>query len=168
MKSVTWVGLLLLGASTATFANPYLGFAAGQSDFRDSNLDKAHDLELHAGYQFDKYFAAELNYNDFGEVNVKDLALASIRTKSVGIAAKAILPLPSNFQVYARVGVHDWHATYLQSAATIETDKCSNKFLGVGATYKLNKEFGVGLRYTRYDLGSNTIVVTALNTEISF
>jgi OOP family OmpA-OmpF porin len=78
MKSTAILGVLALAA--AAFAAPaaaqsrggYLGFSAGQSDFKFSGCtspcdSKGRDYKLFGGFQLNRYAAVEVGYSDMGK-----------------------------------------------------------------------------------------------------
>jgi OOP family OmpA-OmpF porin len=107
----------LLGAffSLAAFAQEsgaYLGGAFGQSKFKewcDPTLASCKDTDtawkVFGGYRFDRYFAVEGSYIDWGEVTAStaSAAVAADQT-SYGLAGVGTLRLGPSFEVFGKLG----------------------------------------------------------------
>ena len=171
MKLTTLACLVLFGTSTAAFADtygPYAGGSVGQTDYKTDGFDNPTSLELYGGVKFNQNLAAEISYNDFGETKDQYGVGATVSGDSVGIAGKVIIPLADNVEIYARAGIHQWNFDAKLSGFGSGSDNGSDKFFGGGVTFKLDRQFGVGLRYTKFDVNDGDIAVTALNGEFYF
>jgi len=162
MRKTTLLSTLAIGATLAfatLSANAqdkgfYAGAGVGQS-FVDEGRYDDHDTAFSAfgGYQFNKYFALEGGYVDFGEIEA-DVAGPSFEGDSTYISAVGTLPLNDRFAVYAKAGIHRWNLdTSLPALTGTADDNNTDPTYGVGAQYRFNDRFSMRTGYDRFEVG---------------
>jgi OmpA-OmpF porin, OOP family len=118
-KSAGFLITTLLGAFVSIPAYPqegrsYLGGGLGQSKFKewcDPTLAACDDLDsawkLFGGYRFNRYFAVEASYVDWGKVTATGAtgARAAADQHSYGIAALGSLQIGPQFSVFGKLGL---------------------------------------------------------------
>ena len=162
MRKTTLLSTLAIGATLAfatLSANAqdkgfYAGAGVGQS-FVDEGRYDDHDTAFSAfgGYQFNKYFALEGGYVDFGEIEA-DVAGPSFEGDSTYISAVGTLPLNDRFALYAKAGIHRWNLdTSLPALTGTADDGDTDPTYGIGAQYRFNDRFSMRTGYDRFEVG---------------
>jgi OmpA-OmpF porin, OOP family len=193
MKSKAKKGLAILGlASAMAFTNAtlaqdaafYVGGALGQAEV-DIDCDGATSCDekdtswrIFGGYQFNKNFAVELGYINFGESSasgpVPPFGTGSVKFESTAfdLVAVGVLPLANQFSVYGKLGLYradtdiDLNVTALGSAS--RSDSNTDLTFGIGARYDFTRNLGVRAEWQRYsdvaadDFGESDIDVISL------
>ena len=179
--------ILPLAAFSVTTANAQIGsnnnyyFGAGYTynkinsaitTISSSTLnEKDNSYKIFGGYKFNPYLAAELSYNDFGQVtllnslngrftnngsNWQCFAAAGCQTQiqgnSWGLAAKPTYPVNENISLVGTLGIHRYETNNNQRGVLINTNG-TKPFYGIGIDTKFNNLI-IGLEYIYYDLSS--------------
>ncbi len=183
MTKKLWVAALAI--TGATFALPasaqwYAGAGLGQSKFKGdlscdgvsgfSCTDTDTAFKIFGGYQINPNFAAELTYQDFGQVKLEGSGLnASIKSHAFDISALGMMPFSGQFAAYGRLGVY-----FASSDGTSNVGvnaSASNNSLTYGLGLQWNPMPNLGLRaefqiYNKVgggDLGSGDIQVIGVS-----
>lgn len=174
--------VLLIPTLATADTGLYVDGAIGRASVDDSGFDdNTTAFRIGVGYRFIENFSTELGYLDLGKVD-EDVAVggatASIDVDGfyVGIAGR--IPLyegNQGFFLNARGGLLFWDATgrvRVGGTAVRLNESDKDFYVGVGAGYDFNEQFGVGLGYDRYNIGENradlTYGVFALTGEVRF
>jgi OOP family OmpA-OmpF porin len=161
------------GHTVAQDAGFYLGAGLGQAQAKDacdtsgttavvsSCDDKDTAWRLFAGYQFNKYFALEGGYVDWGKSSFAGTLGATGFTgsaKAWGIdgSALGLLPLADWFALLGRVGATYWDlkvegAIPSLGLAGSASDTGLSAHYGLGVQFLFAQHFGVRAEYTVYD-----------------
>jgi OmpA-OmpF porin, OOP family len=135
----------------------YVGLGVGQSEAVDycdeepglvinSCDDSDTAYKIYAGYQFNRNFALEAAYNDWGEgtANVTALGITGdvdIKVKAFSLQAVGILPLGDRFQLFAKGGAVYWDLDIDASVSGLGTFSDSDSdfdfVAGVGAQVRV-------------------------------
>jgi OOP family OmpA-OmpF porin len=130
--------------------------------------------KVFGGYQFDKYFGAELSYVNLGNYGFSGKIppvtfSGNVKINGLGIAATGTLPLDKGFSLFGKIGGFYSQekaaasATFFGTSATAsgEDDRWVAQF-GLGVKYAINQNVSVRLEAERYqDMGSNLATVRA-------
>jgi OOP family OmpA-OmpF porin len=150
-------GALGFAGSAAAQSSPgawYLGGTLGQSKFKDGGDDnKDTAWRILGGYQFNRYFSAELGYHNLGEVSAAAGTTKGNAWELVGVGA---WPLIERVSVYGKLGAY-------RGELKGPSDKETNNDLtyGAGLQYDLNKQVGVRGEWQRYNkMGGGSIAET--------
>jgi OOP family OmpA-OmpF porin len=143
---------------SAQESGPYLGGAIGQTRFTewcDAGTticdDRDSGWKLFGGYRFNRYFALEGSYIDWGEVTATvplpagPPAHVAASQKSYGIAAVGSLQLGPQFSVFGKLGILSTEQETRRvspSPRTIQRDE-SELHYGVGAAYSLSSNWAL-------------------------
>jgi OOP family OmpA-OmpF porin len=170
-----------LGAASYAAAQDsgfYIGAGVGQSQAKDacdagsgvvltSCDDKATAWRVFAGYQFNKYIAAEGAYEDWGKFEATGTVLgtsvnASLKAWGIDASAVGFLPLVDWFSLLGRVGGTYWDlkaegaVPSLGGSASI-SDTGFSLHYGLGVQFLFAHQFGIRAEYTIYDsIGSDS------------
>ena len=108
---------------------------------------------LRLGYQFTPNFALEGSYDRVGNMSVQstlssptaDTATGTWKSYGLGLHALGIVPIDSQWSVYGRLGVEQWH-TSLNLASSVggptslsNSDNSTSLALGAGVSYALTR-----------------------------
>jgi OOP family OmpA-OmpF porin len=122
----------------------YVGADVGRSSTNYSDLSSKTGtaFSVLGGYQFMKYLAAEIQYNDFG--SIKDTGGTSYKINGYSGAAVGIFPFNDQWSLLGKLG---YASTKLGNPAN--TTKSGITY-GIGGQYNINQAWGVRLNYDMY------------------
>lgn len=149
-KTVAALSLLTALSAPALAAEEgfYVGLDLGQSSTDTFNLSTKTGtaISVLAGYQFMKYVAAEIQYNDFGSPTITNGP--SFKIDGYSAAVLGILPLNEQWAIMAKLG---YASTKLGSP--INNTK-SDFMYGVAGQYMIDAHWGARLLYDMYTVES--------------
>ena len=182
--AVAIAGIVALSLSSAALANGgsyaappapksdsaiYVGLGLGFGDTSWNDVknitgvngdidDVGFAFHAYGGYQFNKYFAAELGYTHWAETDVNYFggSESNIRTYAVDISGKMMVPVTMGIGVFAKLG-----AAYLHASETVSGNSkgALNVLYGAGLSYEVMPNLVANLSWTRYNgsakLGDN-------------
>jgi OOP family OmpA-OmpF porin len=158
------------GTTTADIDNsPLTALGATVTGGEDSD----NGFKIFGGYQFNKHLGVEVGYVDFGSFTVTGVRgtpfTASFDVSAFTVAAVGTLPLNESFDLFGKAGLYAWEASSSVSGGglTAGDTSGSDAFLGIGARYNFNRNFGVQLEVEQY-LGEDTITVTSIGLRYKF
>lgn len=150
------IGLSSIAVAVALFATPfaasaaetggYLGLAGGSGKFKDFNNKTRTAYRVYGGYDFSRYFGAELGYIDFGRV---DNGPDNARLNGVDVSALGKLPVTNRFDVFGRAGVVRSRSKS-NIAGVSATDTRNGAVYGAGVQYNFTDNFGLRGEWDRY------------------
>lgn len=150
--------LFFAGAAAAQqpgLSSVYIGGTIGQAEYKDGGGgdDKDTAWRILGGYQFNRYFAAELGYHNLGEASAAGGALEGTAWELVGIGA---YPIVDKLSVYGKLGVYRGE---LEAPGAEETN--TDLTFGVGLQYEVLKNVGLRGEWQRYSkMGGGNLVET--------
>jgi hypothetical protein len=187
------------GAAAQNDAGFYIGGNVGTSTFKDLDEecneisdfgvtvdcdDSDTAFKAYAGYQFNKYFAAEIGYADLGKVEPTGsagglTAGATIEAKAFFVEAVGMLPLTHGLSILGRVGAARWDVDVQGTGAAAplgsESDDGIDLVYGAGLQWMFAKNFGLRAEYEVYDnvgdeetTGESTIHMYSLGVLFKF
>lgn len=182
LLALTLAGALALPTLAIADTGLYIDGGIGQASVDDEGIDDNDTaFRIGAGWRFVENFGAEIGYQDLGEVEEEVAiggATASIEADGFYAGVAGRIPLrdgDTGFYLSARAGVYFWDATgrVRQGTTSVRLDDSDNDFyVGIGAGYDFNEQFGLGIGYDRYQLGDGdsdfNYGVLALNGEVRF
>jgi OOP family OmpA-OmpF porin len=123
--------------------------------------------KLFAGYKFNKNFAIEGSYVDFGEFTAKD-AVSGVKARaevdSFGIAVMGILPVAKHFDLFAKLGFHSWDTKAVATGNNVratEDDSGTDVVYGLGASYSFTDSVAIRAEWENYDSEDDVNVISA-------
>jgi OOP family OmpA-OmpF porin len=148
-------------AQNYTDTQPHAYVGVGASTAKNIQLDDQKlGGKIYGGYEFNRTWAAEAGYTDFGDHDT-----ANGKTKGTGayVAAKATMPLNDQFSAYGKFGVQRSERKY-ESAALNLKDTDTGAYGALGVQYKLNQQVALTAEYERFgkekDIGAKANVWT--------
>lgn len=138
-------------------SGPYLGAGFGWVKdevawFEDSGLG----FKIYGGYEFNRYFAAELAYIDAG--TLKDsIGGFDLKIESSGIVAAVLgkLPLSDSFSLFAKVGYSHYEETSTVSSGSFSyssKNEADDPLYGIGAEFSLGERVKLRAEYEIVDI----------------
>jgi OOP family OmpA-OmpF porin len=150
-------GLLLVLAATTSQAEDsgfYLGFGVGEATQNNAVFHgEDQSIRFLAGYEFNKYFAAEAGYADGGTQtdNIGNLRVAA-SSNGVFVTLLAKYPLGAHFAPYAKFGgvSYESKTTVSNGAANaVQHGKGEEITFGGGLEYKAGDHFRLRADYEK-------------------
>ena len=146
-------------AAAQSLSSVYIGGTVGQAEFKDgcqglAGCDKKDTAwRILGGYQFNRYFAAELGYHDLGKASSAAGGTKGTAWELVGVGS---YPIANQFSVYGKLGAYRGE---LKAANAKETN--TDLTYGVGLQYDFTKAVGVRGEWQRYSkMGGGAVVET--------
>ena len=152
-------------ASISATADPYIGVAVGTASY-DVDLGTNGNFEedgtgtkLFAGYNFNKYFAAEAAIYNFAEASIGaietvpgsgDFIGAEADMKGVGAYAVGMYPVSKNVILMAKLGVLSWDADIRIDSTTEENDGTDVAY-ALAVSYAFTKELLATAEWESFD-----------------
>src|SRR5688572_22480650 len=134
----------------------YVGVHAGESNFDiacDAPLncdekDKAYKLAL--GWQFNRYIAAEVAYNDLGQANLEAGAfVAHLHATAYELSAVGTYPLGDVFSLLGRLGVLQANTKYGGALGGEHSSKATT--FGFGVQLDFTRNVTLRLQWQRFN-----------------
>lgn len=151
------IGLSSIAVAVALLAAPvvasaaetggYLGLGGGSGKFKNFNNKSRSAYRVYGGYDFSRYFGAELGYIDFGRAtNGPD----SARLNGVDLSAIGKIPLVNDrLDLFGRAGVVRSRSK-TDIAGVSATDTRNGAVYGAGVQYNFTDNFGLRGEWDRY------------------
>jgi OmpA-OmpF porin, OOP family len=139
----------------------YLGasYLSSSGDFSSSGetfSPNADGWKVFGGWDFNKFFGAELTYYDLGNLDeTQGTQTFSADVKVYDLAFRGILPLGERFDLFARLGYSNVSvdSTLAGTSASASASATDWKLLyGLGADLKLGKSFGLRAEWEAWDV----------------
>ncbi|HEY5897364.1 MAG TPA: outer membrane beta-barrel protein [Burkholderiales bacterium] len=170
----TAIALGIIGAALALPAGAqglnmsafYVGATLGQSEFKDScdgigagvSCDEKDTAwRLLGGYQFNRNFAAELGYHNFGETKASAGGIsASIKSKAWELVGIGSLPVANQFSLYGKLGGYRADTELTSNFGASGKDTNTGWTYGFGAQWDPMAQLGVRVEWQQYrDVGGD-------------
>jgi len=189
MRAIALACMFWAGACLAQDTGFYVGGALGQASYREvcrdfdvlvgaagafgcaSKQDTAG--KAFAGWRFHRYFAAELSYINYGEVQAQGTvsgatATATSSVTAAGLSALGLLPLGERVWVFGRLGLLQSKTRAESTGAVVAVDEHGETELhaGIGGLVELGGGWGLRLEYER--LNETRIDLTTLGVQYLF
>ena len=134
----------------------YAGVHIGQADIDEAN-DSDTSFRILGGYQFDKTFAAELAYTDFGTVQ-------GVKGNAIELVGVGAWPVADRFSVYGKLGF----ARGEFKAGGVSDDSIELTY-GIGVRYDFAPNMGARLEWQSYpDVGDGASDVSVISVGLVF
>ena len=170
-KTIASAFVLICALSSSVMAaETYVTGTIGQSNLTGTILDKHTDTAFGLGFgcQFDKNFAAEVGYSNFGTFSKNTVrAKAGVLQASL-VASYEVAPKVS---VFARGGVA---YTTLKVSGDFDGNGTHNKttaFYGVGAQYQINPKLAATVelnQYNKFAVSNTNLNTLTVGVKYSF
>lgn len=150
---------IYLGVQAGLGESNWKNGKSGYNDFKVSD-DTGLAVRIFAGYDFTKYWAAEVGYTYFGsKTKIKNATttLSDISTQAFDLVGKGKIPVVDRFDVYGKAGIgyvvsSGINKGAVENAYYIGSHDQQNNFgvlLGMGAEYYFTPSLWMDLSWTR-------------------
>jgi OOP family OmpA-OmpF porin len=178
MKKIAIVALLSAFVAAPAFAadtGPYIGASVGRASSDLTGSKSPVGFALQGGYQFNKNFAVEAQYADFGQF----APIGSLKGTSLSASAVGILPFNAEWSGYGRLGYASVDSKVSGSglAGGDGTYKKSGLTYGIGGQFNATQALGIRFGVDQYKAGGtqgawllldNTITAVSLGVVYKF
>ena len=132
----------------------YAGVGVGQSFVDEGDYDDEDTaFSAFGGYQFNRYFALEGGYADFGQIESGRVGAPSLEGDTAYLTAVGIVPITDKFSAYGKAGVHRWNLDNALPVLTGSTDDSgSDATYGVGVQYRFTDRIALRGEYSRFEI----------------
>lgn len=163
------LGATAFGAQAAEDNGFYLGAGAGQALVDDGPYDDEDTaFSAFAGYQFNRHFALEGGYADFGEIE-PGIAGTSLEAGAAYITAIGIVPFTDRLEGYAKAGIGRWDLdTELPGLVGNNDDNGNDPTYGLGLQYRFNDLVALRGEYNRFEIEDSEVDLAQLQLRFDF
>jgi OmpA-OmpF porin, OOP family len=154
-----YLGLGLGQAEANGVCDDVRSLISGVSGTVSSCDEKDTAWKVFGGYQFNRHFALEASYFDYGSIAANGqtfgvpFRIAGDAT-AFGVAALGILPLGNQFSLFGKLGLLrteiDLSASGVGGSSS-ESDSDTGLHLGVGAMFDIGRNFSIRAEWERND-----------------
>jgi OOP family OmpA-OmpF porin len=148
----------------------YAGAGVGQSFVDEGNYDDEDTaFSAFGGYQFNKYFALEAGYADFGEIESSRPGQPSLEGDTAYFTAVGIVPITEKFSAYGKAGLHRWNLDQAIPSLTSSTDDSgSDPTYGLGVQYRFTDRVALRGEYSRFEIEDLDADLAQVQLRIDF
>lgn len=157
------LGAVFLLFSAAASAQLYAGVALGRSDY-SLNGEAATTLNINFGGFFAPNLAADFDYVDLGKYNNFSDGSA-LELGGYNVAAKAVIPLNPQIELYARLGLFMWK---VEESSMGKIDDGIDLSYGLGGGYKLQTNISAFVEFNGYNMGNLDVTALSVGGRLSF
>lgn len=161
----SFLSAIILALSSTAAAQVYASISVGRSDFNYPS-GSGTSLNLNVGGYFAPNLAVDFDYVDLGSVDLSDGS--SLDYGGYNVAAKAVVPLNPDVEVYARLGMFVWEVQQSAPAFTSTVDDGINLSYGVGGGYSFQNHLGVFVEFNGYNMGVYDVTSLSIGGRFSF
>ena len=151
------------GLSKARSACSFGALPAGSTVSGCDNTDMG--WKVYGGYQFTPHWGVELGYFDFGKATASATVLGvpvTAQGEATGwqLAATGTLPITPQFDLFAKLGIHNTDLDVRASALGVNVSAGGNSTdlaWGLGAKWNFTRNVSMRIEYERFnDVGDST------------
>jgi OOP family OmpA-OmpF porin len=180
--------------SAHALAQPYVGFAAGQSDVDEGMVipglldpggrvdGKDGAFKLFGGYQFNPNFALEAALVDLGDVSysgnftdatntVLPVTGGRIQNSGLNLSAVGVLPLGQRFVLFGKAGMFLWYSEASDitgGVAFFSEEDGADLSLGLGASVALGQRVSLRAEWERFDMSNVDVDLVTVGVAFRF
>ena len=174
------ISSVLSFSATTVAADPYVGVAVGTASYEvdlgtGGNFDKdGTGTKIYAGYNFNKYYAAEVAIYNFAEASVGSVETApgsgafvsaDADMKGIGAYAVGMYPLSKEINLMAKLGVLSWDADIRINTTNRENDGTDVAY-GLGISYAFTKEFLATAEWEAFDSDNPELTMLSIGFKV--
>jgi OOP family OmpA-OmpF porin len=152
----------------------YVGGSIGQAKAKDacsgvgspfSCDDTDMAFRILGGYQFNRNFAAEAGYHNFGKAKLSGLGItADVKSSAWELVGIGAYPISPEFSVYGKLGLYYGDTKFSSNCCGSASDTNTDMTFGFGVQYNVTPQLGVRGEYQSYsNVGSSNVGETDIN-----
>ena len=177
---------------TASLAQPYVGFSAGQADVDESMVipglidpggrvdGKDGAFKLFGGYQFNPNFALEAAAVDLGDVSYSGFFTGTpggtvtggrVQNSGLNLSAVGVLPLGERFVLFGKAGMFLWYSEATDvtgGVAFYSEEDGADLSLGLGASVALSQRVSLRAEWERFDMSNVDVDLVTVGVAFRF
>jgi OOP family OmpA-OmpF porin len=157
---------------------PYLGGSFGMTsvdvcdDLGFLGLTECDDsdtgFKVFGGYRINDNFAAEVGFVDLGEVTVSGPGgSASVETDGFQFAGLGVIPLNSQFELFAKLGLFMWDVSASGPTGSASDDG-NDLMFGAGAAWNFTEQVAARIEWERFDVDGDDVDFWSLGVQFNF
>ncbi len=128
--------------------------------------DEADGYKIFGGSRVNPNLAFEASYMDMGEATATGVTTRTLGVTGLNFSVLGIMPLSKSFELFGKLGLMFWEAESRNiNTGTTTTVNDSDINFGFGATYNVNKTFGLRAEFERFH---NISYESNAETPVSF
>ena len=161
---LTLLSIAISGSAFAADEGVYIAVNVGQASTGSYNLSSktATGGSGLVGYQFNKYFGAEVQYTDFGSITPQ--GGSSEKITGYGLNVVGTYPFNDQWSAFLRVGAAD---TTIKAANKGSDVSRTDVTWGIGGQYNFSPNWGLRVDYDSYGVGDSSNIGTATTSFAS-
>lgn len=177
--SLVIITLLSSLAVTAVAADPYVGVAVGTASYKvdtgtGGNFEEdGTGTKIYGGYNFNKYYAAEVTIYNFAEASVgaveatpgSGFVSAEASMKGVGVYAVGMYPVSKEVNLMAKLGMLSWDADVRIDTTTKKNDGTDVAY-GLGISYAFTKELLATAEWEAFDSDNPELSMLSIGFKV--
>ncbi len=141
----------------------------GQTDVDLPGFDDDTSFTLGLGYSFNKNFAIEASYIDFGESSDDIIPVWTLSADGLQLAAVGKIPFNEQFSGFAKFGFLSWDAELEEAGfGQIASDDGTDVTFGFGAMFDATEKVSFNLLYQMYELDDVDVDNLSLGIQVGF
>jgi len=151
LKSTKFILILflLLSYLNNVSAGEYLGISMGQSSIDLEGYDPGFFYKIYGGIR-NKYLGFEGSYNRLARFDISGKDNGSVSASGIAGSVIAFLPVISNFELFAKLGIFSWSATGEINTKPPINNKGTDITYAFGMQYNVSKKLTVRTEYQVY------------------
>lgn len=177
-----FISIILLTAASSVIADVYVGMGIGSAFYKadltslgGGNIDdNGTGTKLYTGYEFNKYFAAEVSAYNFAEASIGafevspgNFVSASVSMKGFGAYAVGMYPVSKKVKLIAKLGVLSWEAD-LQADGNTGTNDGTDAAYALAASYAFTKELLATVEWEAFDSDNPELSMLSVGFKFIF
>ena len=177
-----FISIILLALATPVMADVYVGMGIGSAFYKadltslgGGNIDdNATGTKLYTGYEFNKYFSAEVAVYNFAEASVGafevspgNFVSAAVSMKGVGAYAVGMYPVSKKVNLMAKLGVLSWDAD-LQADGNTATNDGTDAAYALAVSYAFTKELLATVEWESFDSDNPELSMLSVGFKFIF
>lgn len=163
------LGLALAGATTTAYSTDvgkgYISGFIGNTNVEDNGFDDSDtSFRIGGGYKFNKNFALEGYYIDYGTTSDGGFSADSDGLQVQGVG---LLPVSKNVDIYGKLGLVMWNAD-LCSVFGCRSDDGNDIVFGFGGNFALNNKVDLRAEYEIADFDGTDVTTLMFGANFAF
>jgi OOP family OmpA-OmpF porin len=164
------LGLALVCATTTAYSTDvgkgYISGYIGSTNIEDDGFDDSDtSFRIGGGYKFNKNFALEGYYIDYGTTSDSGFTADADGLQVQGVG---LLPVSKNVDIYGKLGLVMWDAELCLSGFGCMNDDGNDFVFGFGGSFALSKQVDLRAEYEIADFDGTDVTTLMVGVNFAF